>query len=151
MGQTVIAFPTIGVLENELGQVGLLWFQSLTISFLSIVFHLIMCAYLSVCLSVCLFIYRSVYLLRQDRTKQRQDKTRQDKAKRRLGNEAGIKNSQKCTSREREFCPWVTVEVPFFKPSSHPHKKEGGGAFISFLISHGTWWSLHRNLYMFSI
>ena len=81
MGQTVIAFPTIGVLENDLGQVGLLWFQSLTISFLSIFFHLIMC--LSVCKSVCLFAYRSVYSAkkRQNNTKtgQEQDKTRQSK------------------------------------------------------------------------
>jgi hypothetical protein len=60
MGQTVIAFPTIGVLENDLGQVGLLWFQSLTISFLSIFFHLIMCADLSVHLSVYLFIALSI-------------------------------------------------------------------------------------------
>ena len=60
MGQTVIAFPTIGFLENDLGQVGLLWFQSLTISFLAIFFHLIMCADLSVHLSVYLFIALSI-------------------------------------------------------------------------------------------
>ena len=82
MGQTVIAFPTIGVIENDLGQVGLLWFQSLTISFLSIFFHLIMC--LSVCKLVCLFAYRSVYSAKKrqknTKTEQEQDKkTRQSK------------------------------------------------------------------------
>jgi putative Holliday junction resolvase len=37
--------------------------------------------------------------------KQRRDKTRQYKAKKRLGNEAGVENGPKCTSEEKDFLP----------------------------------------------
>ena len=71
----------------------------------------------------------SVYLRRQDRTKQRRDKTRQYKAKKRLGNEAGVENGPKCTSEERDFLPWVTFGI--LSPNQAPTHTRG--SFISSL------------------
>ena len=72
---------------------------------------------ISYCLSIC-----------EDRTgKQLRDKTRQYKAKKRLGNEAGVESGPKCTSEERDFLPWVTFGI--LSPNQAP--THTWGSFIS--------------------